>query len=225
VTFRLAFLILAGLTSVACAKGDNAADANASKSPPIAAAVPDPHPDPAAPDSFRVAFRTGKGEFVVQVSRAWAPRGADRFHALVTSGYFDKVKFFRVIDGFMAQFGINGDPKVNEQWGNSNMPDDSVRQSNVRGAVSFAAQSSPHTRSTQLFINYGDNVALDRMRFAPFGKVVSGMDVVDKLYKEYGEGAPSGLGPEQGRIEREGNAYLNKSFPKLDSIISARVIK
>ena len=217
--------MLAGAAAAACGKRDDAPAANIgdlTRSP--APAIPDPHPDPAAPDSFRVAFKTGKGDFVVQVNRAWSPRGVDRFHALVTSGYYDRVKFFRVIPDFIAQFGISGDPKANEQWANTNIPDDSVTQSNVRGTVTFAT-AGPHTRTTQLFINTRDNVRLDQMGFSPFGKVVSGLDVVEKLYNEYGEGAPSGMGPDQGRIEREGNAYLNKSFPKLDSIISARIVK
>ena len=218
--------MLAGLGTIACARGDDESPdgkvGDLSRTAP--AAIPDKRPDPAAPDSFRVAFRTGKGEFVVQVNRAWAPRGADRFHTLVTTGYFDKVKFFRVIPGFIAQFGISGDPTKNAEWSDTNIPDDSVRQSNVRGTLTFAT-AGPHTRTTQLFINYKDNANLDRMGFSPFGKVVSGLDVVEKLFSDYGEGPPGGIGPEQGRIEAQGNAYLNKDFPKLDSIISARVIK
>jgi peptidyl-prolyl cis-trans isomerase A (cyclophilin A) len=187
------------------------------------AAKVDASTDEVAPDSFRVAFVTGKGRFVVQVNRAWAPRGADRFHALVESGYYDRVKFFRVLPGFMAQFGIHGDPATNKKWERA-IPDDSVKQSNKTGALTFAT-AGPNTRTTQLFINTNDNPRLDQMGFAPIGRVVEGIDVVKKLYNEYGEGAPQGGGPDQGRIESEGNAYLNKDFPKLDSIVSARVIK
>ena len=211
--------LVLGLISVGCSKGDD----QQTEAPP--AATPTPAADPAAPDSFRVAMETGKGRIVLEVKRAWAPRGVDRFHALVTSGYYDKVKFFRVIPGFMAQFGISGDPAMNARWGDANIPDDSVKQSNRKGMITYAKTMAPNSRSTQLFINLVDNPNLDGMGFAPFGRVVEGMDVVEKLYGGYGEGAPDGGGPEQGRIGREGNAYLNSAFPKLDSIISARVIK
>jgi peptidyl-prolyl cis-trans isomerase A (cyclophilin A) len=222
VTSRLSVLFAAALSITACSKGDDSPDSKGSdpskSAPPAAARIPDPHPDPAAPDSFRVAFKTGKGDFVVEVHRAWSPRGVDRFHALVTSGYLDKVKFFRVIPDFIAQFGISGDPAKNQEWANTNIPDDSVKASNTRGTITFAT-AGPHTRTTQLFINTRDNVRLDQIGFSPFGKVVSGLSVVEKLNSEYGET------PDQPMIEQQGNAYLNKNFPKLDSIISARVIK
>jgi peptidyl-prolyl cis-trans isomerase A (cyclophilin A) len=175
-----------------------------------------------APATFQAKFETSAGEFVIEVHRDWAPLGADRFYNLARSGFFENARFFRVIAGFMAQFGINADPTVSAKWQNANIPDDPVRQSNTRGMISFATRG-PNTRTTQLFINYGDNNRLDGMGFAPFGRVVSGMEVVDRLYAAYGEGAPNGSGPEQGRIQGEGNAYLTKSFPKLDYIKTVTV--
>lgn len=176
----------------------------------------------AAPDSFDVAFETGKGRFVVRAYRAWAPIGVDRFHYLVSNGYYDRVKFFRNIQDFMVQFGIHGDPDVNTAWRDLNIADDPVRQSNTEGMVTYAT-GGPNTRTTQLFINKANNANLDQMGFAPIGRVISGIDVVMKLFEGYGEGAPRGGGPEQGRLSREGNRYLNTYFPQLDSIITARV--
>jgi peptidyl-prolyl cis-trans isomerase A (cyclophilin A) len=176
-----------------------------------------------APDTFKVKFDTTKGQFTVEVTRSLAPNGADRFYNLVHSGYFTDVAFFRVIPGFMCQFGIHGDPKVAAAWREANLSDDPVKTSNSRGAITFAT-AGPNTRTTQLFINYGDNNRLDSMGFAPFGKVTQGMDVVDKLYGEYGEGFPQGRGPDQGRVQREGNAYLKKDFSKLDYIKSATIL-
>lgn len=176
-----------------------------------------------APDTFKVRFDTTKGPFTVEVTRALAPNGADRFYNLVRSGFFKDVKFFRVISGFMCQFGINGDPKVAAAWRDAQIQDDPVKASNTRGAITFAT-AGPNTRTTQLFINFGNNSGLDRMGFAPFGKVVEGMDVVDKINAEYGEGAPNGRGPDQGRIQQEGNAYLKKDFPNLDYIKSATIV-
>jgi peptidyl-prolyl cis-trans isomerase A (cyclophilin A) len=177
-----------------------------------------------APNRFRVRFETTKGPFVVEVTRAWAPRGADRFYNLVRAGYYDDVAFFRVIEGFMVQFGINGDPGVNAAWREARIPDDPVTQSNRRGMVTYA-MAGPDTRTTQLFINFGDNKSLDRQGFAPFGGVVEGLAVVDSLYSGYGEGAPRGMGPDQGRAQAEGNAYLRRSFPKMDFVKTARVVK
>src|SRR5947199_69901 len=148
-----------------------------------------------APGTFRARFETRKGSFVIAVQRDWAPLGADRFYNLVKSGYFDGARFFRVIPGFMAQFGIHGDPHVAAAWRDATIPDDPVRQHNTRGAVSFAT-AGPGTRTTQLFINYGDNSQLDGMGFAPLGQVVEGMDVVDAPYGGYGEGAPRCRGPD-----------------------------
>jgi peptidyl-prolyl cis-trans isomerase A (cyclophilin A) len=204
-----------------------------SPSPTAAAAAPAASPRPAlrdpsragerAPEQFRVAFETTKGRFVVEVTRAWAPRGADRFYGLVRAGYYDDVAFFRVIEGFMVQLGIHGDPAVNAVWREARIPDDPVAQSNKRGMVTYAT-AGPGTRTTQLFINFGDNSSLDGQGFAPFGKVIEGMSVVDSLYSGYGEGAPRGMGPEQGRAQAEGNAYLKASFPKMDFVKTARVV-
>jgi peptidyl-prolyl cis-trans isomerase A (cyclophilin A) len=174
-----------------------------------------------APAVFKAKFTTTKGDFVVEVHRDWAPNGADRFYNLVKAGFFDDTRFFRAIEGFMVQFGISGDPAVSTKWQNANISDDPVTQSNKRGFVTFAQRNDPNSRSTQVFINYSDNKNLDGMRFAPLGQVVKGMDVVDSLYKGYGEGAPGGSGPNQGLIQSQGNAYLDTSFPKLDAIKTA----
>jgi peptidyl-prolyl cis-trans isomerase A (cyclophilin A) len=176
-----------------------------------------------APESFKVKFDTTKGNFTVEVTRSLAPNGADRFYNLVRSGYFKDLAFFRVIAGFMCQFGIHGDPKVSSVWRSAQIPDDPVKASNVRGAITFAT-AGPNTRTTQLFINFGNNANLDGMGFSPFGRVTEGMEVVDKINSEYGEGAPRGRGPDQGRVQKEGNAYLKKDFPNLDYIKSADVL-
>jgi peptidyl-prolyl cis-trans isomerase A (cyclophilin A) len=176
------------------------------------------------PASYRVQFETSKGNFVVQVDRSLAPNGADRFYRLVSEGFFDDVRFFRVIRGFMAQFGISGDPALNTRWRAQPIPDDPVVGSNTRGTITFAMTPQPNSRTTQVFINLVDNVNLDGLRFAPFGRVVEGMEVVDQLYSGYGEGAPQGQGPAQGQIVTQGNAYLTQSFPQLDHVIRARVV-
>jgi peptidyl-prolyl cis-trans isomerase A (cyclophilin A) len=176
-----------------------------------------------APATYDVRFDTSAGTFVVKVTRDWAPHGADRFYNLVKNGFYDDARFFRVIEGFMVQFGINADPAVSAVWRGAQIPPDPVKQSNKRGFITYAMGASPSTRTTQVFINYADNGNLDKMGFAPFGQVTSGMDVVDKIYSEYGEGAPRGKGPEQGRIQQEGNAYLTKEFPKLDYIKKATI--
>ncbi len=175
-----------------------------------------------APATYKAKFETSKGVFVIQVTRAWAPLGADRFYNLVKNGFFNNARFFRVISGFMVQFGINADPRLSAVWRDANINDDPVKQSNTRGMITFATRG-PNTRTTQVFINYADNNRLD-MGFAPFGQVVSGMNVVDTLYGGYGEGAPRGAGPEQGRLQSEGNAFLIKEFPKLDFIKSATIV-
>jgi peptidyl-prolyl cis-trans isomerase A (cyclophilin A) len=175
-----------------------------------------------APAVYKVKFDTSKGTFVVEVRRDWAPNGADRFYNLVRNGFYDNGRFFRVISDFMVQFGINGDPKISAVWEDANIPDDPVRQSNQTGFITFATRG-PNTRTTQVFINYADNRALDRQGFSPFGRVVSGMEVVSALYGGYGEGAPRGAGPDQQRIQKEGNPYLIRSFPKLDYIKKATI--
>ena len=176
-----------------------------------------------APQQFAVELTTGKGEILIDVQRDWAPRGADRFYNLVRIGYYDDNAFFRVVEGFMAQVGINGDPRINRIWRLRRIADDPVKQSNTRGMVSFAT-SGKDSRTTQFFINFGDNSRLDGMGFAPFGKVRD-MKPVDALYAGYGEGAPRGSGPLQRRIQMEGNAYLKAEFPELDYIQTARVVE
>ena len=176
-----------------------------------------------APETFKAQFNTTKGKIVIEVIRSLSPNGADRFYNLVKSGYFTDVAFFRVIPGFMCQFGIHGDPAMSAKWRDANIPDDAVKGSNTRGTITFAT-AGPGTRTTQLFINFGDNVGLDGQGFSPFGKVVEGMDIVDKINGEYGEGAPGGNGPSQGQIQAEGNAYLKKDFPNLDYIKSATIV-
>ncbi len=177
-----------------------------------------------APATFKAKFQTSQGDFIVEAQREWAPLGVDRFYNLVQQGFYDGTCFFRVISGFMAQFGIHGDPKVSAAWRQERIQDDPVKQSNKRGYMSYA-MAGPHTRTTQLFINYADNSRLDQMGFAPIGRVVEGMDVVDRLYAGYGEGAPQGKGPHQGRLQTEGRAYLTKDFPQLDCIKSATIIE
>jgi peptidyl-prolyl cis-trans isomerase A (cyclophilin A) len=178
-----------------------------------------------APETYRARFSTSKGDFVIEVTRAWAPHGADRFYNLVAGGFFDDCRFFRVVYGFMAQFGIHGEPALNGVWHDARIPDDPVQQSNKRGYVTFAT-AGPNTRTTQVFINFADrNARLDGQGFAPFGKVVEGMEVVDKLFSGYGEAAPQGHGPDQGRIQKEGNAYLTKFFPKLDYVKQASIVQ
>ncbi len=175
-----------------------------------------------APDVYKVKFDTSKGPFVIEVHRDWAPNGADRFYNLVKNGFYDNDRFFRVVEGFMVQFGINGNPKISKVWRDANIKDDPVTQSNKRGMITFAT-SGPNSRTTQVFINFNNNVGLDGQGFSPFGQVVSGMKVVDSLYNGYGEGAPRGSGPDQGRVQDEGNAYLNKDFPMLDYVKKATI--
>ncbi len=178
-----------------------------------------------APDVFQARFETTKGDFVVEVRRDWSPNGADRFYNLVANGFYDDVRFFRVIAGFMAQFGIHGDPDVAAAWRGARITDDSVTMSNTRGFVSYAMSSQPNTRTTQIFINFGDNSRLDESGFSPFGQVVEGMEVVDRIYSGYGEGAPGGNGPRQGQIQSLGNAYLNDEFPMLDHVVRATIVQ
>ena len=175
--------------------------------------------DEQAPETFRARFETSQGPFVIEVQREWAPLGADRFYTLVKSGFYDGVRFFRVLNGFMAQFGLSGDPTVQSAWASANLMDEPPKQSNLRGFVTFAKESSPNTRYTMVFINYKDNSYLDADGFAPFGQVVVGMDVVDKLYGGYGRTNV----PDQRRIKSEGNAYLTADYPRLDFIKTATI--
>jgi peptidyl-prolyl cis-trans isomerase A (cyclophilin A) len=171
-----------------------------------------------APEVYRARFDTSKGPFVIEVHRAWAPLGADRFYNLVKNGFYDGTRFFRVRSGFMAQFGLNGDPDIQAAWQRASLRDEPPMKSNTRGYVSFTKESLPNTRFTQIFINYGDNSYLDGQGFAPFGQVVTGMEVVDKLFSP-----PRDNEPDQRRILREGNAYL-KEFPQLDFVKKATIV-
>jgi len=177
-----------------------------------------------APETYKAKFDTSKGVFVVEVHREWAPLGADRFYNLVKNGFYNNVRFFRVLTGFMAQFGMSGTPAVQKVWGApaQNLKDDPVKQSNKRGYITFA-NAGPNSRSTQVFINMVDNTFLDpeAMHFAPFGQVVEGMDVVDMLYTGYGRQNV----PDQGRITNEGNVYLTKEYPKLDFVKTATIVQ
>jgi peptidyl-prolyl cis-trans isomerase A (cyclophilin A) len=185
--------------------------------PKKAEAPPKPAP---VPEVYRVKLETTKGDIVIEVRRAWAPAAADRFHELVRQRFFDDAAFYRVMRNYIAQFGIHKDPKVSELWRLNRMPDDRRRESNRKGTVAFA-HSGPGTRTTQVFINLADNLQLDGQGFAPFGKVVSGMDVAAKLYAGYGDSSPRGYGPDAAKLENQGNAIL-ASFPRLDYIKTAR---
>ena len=175
--------------------------------------------DEQAPPTFRARFETSQGPFVIEVQREWAPIAADRFYTLVRRGFYDDARFFRVLNGFMAQFGLNGDPKIQGEYALANLLDEPPKQSNLRGFVSFAKESSPNTRYTMVFINDKDNSYLDADGFAPFGQVVTGMEIVEKLYSCYGRQNV----PDQRRIKSEGNAYLTAEYPKLDFIKTARI--
>ncbi|MDF1504555.1 peptidylprolyl isomerase, partial [Roseisolibacter sp. H3M3-2] len=185
------------------------------------------NPDPVvetAPDTFVVRFETTQGPFQVQFIRAWAPRGADRVYYLVRSGFYDSTRFFRVLPRFVAQWGAHGNPAVNKIWESRTFPDDPVRQANVRGTVSFAT-AGPNTRTTQLFVNLAGNGRLDRLGFAPVGRVIGGLSqVVDSLHSGYGEGPPRGKGPDQDKLAAQGNLYLQRDFPRLDFVLSTQVV-
>jgi peptidyl-prolyl cis-trans isomerase A (cyclophilin A) len=169
-----------------------------------------------APASFNATFKTTVGTFVVHVTRKWAPNGADRFYNLVKHGFYNGAAFFRVVPGFVVQFGLSPDPMLNPIWGTATIPDDPVMQNNGPGYVTFA-DAGPNSRTTQLFVDLGNNSRLDAMGFAPFGKVVSGMNVVQKIYSGYGEE------PNQGQITSRGDAYLRQNFPQIDRIITAKI--
>jgi peptidyl-prolyl cis-trans isomerase A (cyclophilin A) len=170
-----------------------------------------------APDVYKVKFTTTKGDVIIQVNRVWAPIGSDRFYNLVRAGFYKDAAFFRIVPRFVAQFGIPARPDVAAAWDHAYLVDDRVTQSNKRGTLTFAT-AGPNTRTTQIFINYGDNASLDTQGFAPFGTVIEGMDVVDKFFAGYGES------PDQGRITTQGKAYLDKSFPNLDRIVAAVIM-
>jgi len=170
-----------------------------------------------APETFDANFKTTAGDFTVHVTRAWAPLGADRFYNLIKHGFYTEAAFFRVVPGFVVQFGLHADPKIGGNWRNANIKDDAVTQSNKPGFITFAT-AGPNTRTTQLFINFGNNAGLDRQGFSPFGEVTEGMDAVKKIYSGYGEK------PDQGQITSQGKAYVEKNFPKLDTIKSTKII-
>jgi peptidyl-prolyl cis-trans isomerase A (cyclophilin A) len=225
------FTLFAGIALVSCSKADQTNNPPANQTVNASgiakeqpASISPGFSDPAkltgqAPETFQAQFDTTKGKFTIEVTRSLAPNGADRFYNLVRSGYFTDVEFFRVVPGFMCQFGIHGDPNVSAKWRDANIPDDPVKGSNTRGTITFAT-AGPNTRTTQLFINFGNNTGLDGQGFSPFGKVTEGMDVVDKINSEYGENPPD----EQGHVQMEGNAYLKKNFPNLDYIKSATIV-
>jgi peptidyl-prolyl cis-trans isomerase A (cyclophilin A) len=218
-TTRTSWLLIGVAALAACGKTETkTTDSSAAKTTAAADKSAAPAPATTAPQIFKVKFETSKGPFVVEAHRDWAPQGADRFYQLVQSNFFDGNRFFRVVPNFMVQFGIHGDPKVAAQWENLRIPDDPVTQSNKRGYITFAT-AGPNTRTTQLFINFKDNAGLDAQGFAPFGMVVDGMSVVDKINAEYGEQ------PNQGQIHAEGNTYLEKEFPRLDFIRTARIVE
>ena len=213
--FRRTYALAIVLALTACGKDNK---------PPQQAAATNPLLNPQsqalqakAPETFNARFETSAGAFTVQVTRAWAPVGADRFYNLVKNGFFDGTRFFRVVPGFVVQFGLSGDPAISARWHLASIPDDPVQQHNTRGTITFAT-AGPNTRNTQLFINYADNLNLDGMGFSPFGNVVDGMGVVDRIYAGYGER------PDQGLIEGRGTAYLASQFPKLDSIAKATIV-
>jgi peptidyl-prolyl cis-trans isomerase A (cyclophilin A) len=210
-------VLLAALFTTACSPGEEAPRA-----------APDPLLRPAAftgtaPPVFRVRFETSEGAFVVDVYRNWAPLGADRFYNLVVGGFFDDSRVYRVVDGFVAQFGLHRDPYVNQAWKTEFLVDDPVARENTRGRVTFA-KGGRHTRTTELFINLRDNPQLDGEGFAPIGEVVEGMDVVDRFHAAYGDGPPRGEGPYQAMVEARGNGYLDEEFPDLTRIVQASLV-
>jgi peptidyl-prolyl cis-trans isomerase A (cyclophilin A) len=176
-----------------------------------------------SPDQYKVRLQTTKGDVILLVHRDWAPHGADHFYELVKMGFYDDNRFFRAVRGFVVQFGMNGDPKVNGDWANITIPDDPPKMSNKTGTITFA-NSGPDSRSTQVFINLADNTRLDSMDFPPFGEVIEGMDHVEHFYMDYGDGPPNGDGPDQSDIAATGNAFLDHRFPNLDRLIRARIV-
>ena len=220
---RAAVFTAVSVLAAACAGRGGPAASRAPRGPdPLL--EPDVRNERAAPDTFDVRLETSRGPVTVRVTRAWAPRGADRLYYLVTNHYYDGARFFRVLPRFAAQFGAAADPRVNKVWETRTIPDDPVRRGNARGFVSFAT-AGPNTRTTQLFVNLVNNFRLDRLGFAPLGRVVEGMEVVDSLYGGYGEGAPAGKGPDQDRIAAEGNRYLEREFPRLDYVKAATIVR
>lgn len=214
---RSSTLLLVVLAMAACSPADD-----------TPRSTPDPLLRPAAftdtaPPVFRVRFETSGGAFMVDVYRSWAPLGADRFYNLVVGGFFDDSRVYRVVDGFVAQFGLHGNPYVNQAWKTEYLVDDPVARENTRGRVTFA-KGGRHTRTTEVFVNLRDNPQLDAEGFAPIGEVVEGMDVVDGFHAAYGDGPPRGEGPYQAMVEARGNAYLDDEFPDLTRIVRATLV-
>jgi peptidyl-prolyl cis-trans isomerase A (cyclophilin A) len=233
----LILVLLVPVASVACSKSEPEPVSVSSATVPAAAPVASgplahlTHPDlldpskatAQAPAVFKAKLTTTKGDVVVEIHRDWSPNGADRFYNLVKMGFYDDTRFFRAVDGFMIQWGISGDPMVSAKWMNAGVTDDPPKQSNTRGMITFAQSGLPNSRTTQVFVSTVDNSRLDKT-FAPFGKVVTGMEIMDSLYKGYGEGAPGGQGPSQQLVQMQGNGYLDGKFPKLDGIKHAEIV-
>lgn len=216
---RLAFAVVALTLTLAGCGGGGGDDA--SRPPPNPLLRPAQFDD-TAPERFRVRLETTAGDVVIEVQRAWAPLGADRVYNLVRAGFYDDTRIYRVVDDFMAQFGLNGDPYVNQAWKSQFLVDDPVVESNTRGRVAFA-KGGVHTRTTELFISTKDNSALDDEGFTPIGEVVEGMDAVDAFYADYGDGPPRGEGPYAAMAQARGNAYLDEEFPELTRIVRATI--
>lgn len=217
---RVGVALATAVAMLACGGEPREPRQNVAAATVSAPVIPGPAAEPGrSPETFHVRFETSKGPFTVLVTRANAPHGVDRLHELVTIGYFSGVRFFRMMPGFIVQFGIHGDPAVNAAWSKATIPDDPRRVPNARGTLTFAA-AGPNTRATQLFVSTGDNErALDGQRvFAPLGRVVEGMETVESLYSEYGEE------PNPSRMLRQGTAYLQRWFPGLDSIVGATIV-
>jgi cyclophilin family peptidyl-prolyl cis-trans isomerase len=210
---RISLLMAAVVLLAACGTKEPVAKAPEKKREPVQ-----------APAVYRVRMETTKGPMVIEVHRDWAPRGADHFYTLVTEKFFDGVKFHRVVRRFVAQFGINPDLKKDQLWRTLELVDDAVKQKNVRGTLTFAARG-PNTRTTQLFFNLGDNTSLDKDGFAPVGKVIEGLDVMDQLAFVYGDMPPRGNGPDPKQIQTKGYTYLDREFPRLDTITTAKVVE
>lgn len=218
----LLVLLTFSLTTSAFSQDENSSKAAAQKSSdkPKKVSAPPKKPEK-APDKYYASFETTKGRFVIEVTRKWAPIGADQFYNLVKSGYYDGAKFFRVVPGFVVQWGLAADPKATANW-RKTLKDEPVVASNLRGYITYAKTGAPNSRTTQVYINLKDNKRLDAMGFAPFGKVVSGLDVVEKFFSGYDGRTPRDM---QYQIEKQGNKYLEREFPKLDSIKKAMVLK
>jgi peptidyl-prolyl cis-trans isomerase A (cyclophilin A) len=209
-TLWIAVAVALCLTIFGCSSGSNAPKEEAKTGP--------------APNEYKVNFDTSRGPIVVEVHRDWAPNGADHLYELVKAGFYDGDRFFRVVRGFVAQFGINGDPATNRIWSSVNIPDDKPTQANVRGTLTFAATGAPNSRSTQLFFNLRDNSqSLNPQGFAPLGQIIAGLDAMDDLFGGYGEMAPGGPGPDSSQIQMVGNSYLAGKFPHLDYIKKATI--